>query len=318
MRAGIGEVRLRLTTALGRDDIPGSVPGYGTVLAHHARTLLHRHRDGEWRIVCTDDQGRLQHVLLARRRPHPPPDPRAQPQPRPDPRARPRGRPSGSRALACRAIVELQVPTGLLAALTPAEHPGWAALLTELQARLHALGPQTGGPPPETITDLARRHPRIEIQRWVRVRDRCCVAPACRRPARTADIDHTLDHALGGPSLSWNLGVLDLHHHLAKHHGGWTLRQPSPGRFAWRTRAGVHHTTTPRKILQPPVAPRPAPTPRPLPEDPVPTWPDDDPGWRTRYLRATGLTTPHSTTPHSTTPDSTTPAVHPDDDPPPF
>ena len=69
IREGCVEVRLRLSTALGLDQYPGSVPGYGTVLAGDARSLALRHRDGEWRVVLTDDQGRLQHVLLARRRP---------------------------------------------------------------------------------------------------------------------------------------------------------------------------------------------------------------------------------------------------------
>ncbi|WP_345417944.1 HNH endonuclease signature motif containing protein [Actinomycetospora chlora] len=287
VRAGVGEVRLRLTTALGLDDLPGQVPGYGTVLADHARTLLSRYLGGEWRVVCTDDQGRLQHVLLARRRPHPP---------------RPGG--SGQR---CRAIVELHVPTTLLAALDPRDHGRWAALLAELQARLVEL-PREGGPPVATVADLYRRRPRIEIDRWTRVRDRCCVAPACRRRAQSSDLDHTLDHAFGGPSLDWNLGVLDRHHHRAKHHGGWTLHQPHPGHFRWRTRAGVHHTTRPKKILVEPAVPRPAARPRPLLDDGA-AWTDDDhPDWRARYRRRTGLTEP----------EVTASAVHPDDDPPPF
>ncbi|GAA4784854.1 hypothetical protein GCM10023200_18260 [Actinomycetospora chlora] len=289
VRAGVGEVRLRLSTALGLDDLPGQVPGYGMVLARQARQLLGRHRRGEWRVVCTDDQGRLRHVLLARRRPG---------QPRP-----------GGSGQRCRAIVELQVLTTLLAALDPADHGGWASLLAELQQRLAEL-PREGGPPAATAGDFSRRRPRVEIDRWTRVRDRCCVAPACRRRAQSSDLDHTVDHALGGPSLDWNLGVLDRHHHRAKHHGGWTLHQPAPGHFRWRTRAGIRHTTRPRKILQEPVAPRPAACPRPLPDD-GPAWTDDDhPDWRTRYTRATGLADPRRT--------ETRPAAHPDDDPPPF
>ncbi|WP_345413803.1 HNH endonuclease signature motif containing protein [Actinomycetospora chlora] len=289
VRAGVGELRLRLSTALGLDDLPGQVPGYGIVLARHARQLLERHRLGEWRVVCTDDQGRLQHVLLARRRP-----------------AHPRARP-GPRGSECRAIVELHVPTTLLAALHPADHGRWAALLVELQARLAEL-PREGGPPAATAADFSRRRPRVEIDRWTRVRDRCCVAPACRRRAQASDLDHTVDHAWGGPSLDWNLGVLDRHHHRAKHHGGWTVHQPAPGLFRWRTRAGIAHTTRPRKILVEPVAPRPASAPRPLPDD-GPAWADDDhPDWRARYLRRTGLAEL----------EVTAPAAHPADDPPPF
>ena len=97
LREGTVEVRLRLKTALGLDAHPGTVPGYGAVLAADARSMILRRLDGEWRVVLTDD-GHLQHVLLARRRP---PDPRG--------RHRTRGRSA--------AIVELQVPTTVLAAL---------------------------------------------------------------------------------------------------------------------------------------------------------------------------------------------------------
>ena len=221
VRSGATELRLRLTTALGLDEHPAAVPGYGTVLAPHARTLLHRHHGGEWRIVLTDDDGRLQRVLLARRRPR---------RPHRDTGPRPRGEP-------CTAIVEIQVPTTLLAALTPDDHRtrtgDWAPLLTELRQR---LGVGRDGPPAAGPDDRIRRRPRAETDRWVRVRDRHCIVPACRRPAHRADLDHTVDHAHGGPSVHGNLGVLDLHHHRAKHHAHWrnpptrarTLRHPHP------------------------------------------------------------------------------------------
>ena len=45
------------------------------------------------------------------------------------------------------------------------------------------------------------------------------------------------------------------------------MRQPSPGRFVIRTRAGITYTTHPKPITEPLPAPRPAATPRPLPDD---------------------------------------------------
>ena len=72
IRSGIVEIRLRLTTALGLDQHPGIVPGYGTVLARDALTMIMRRLDAEWRVVLTDPEGRLQHVLLARSRPRDP------------------------------------------------------------------------------------------------------------------------------------------------------------------------------------------------------------------------------------------------------
>ena len=246
IREGCVEVRLRLTTALGLDEHPGSVPGYGAVLAGDARSLALRHRDGEWRVVLTDDQGRLQHVLLTRRRPHRPPGPRG------------RHRARGRRA----SIVELQVPTTLLAALDPHDHPDWAPLLRELLQRLSDLG-RPGAPPDHNAgpEDRARRRPGAELDRWIRVRDRHCVAPWCRRPAHKADLDHTLAHARGGPTSSWNLGAWCTHDHRAKHHAGWTVRQPSPGRFVIRTRAGITYTSHPKPITEPLPTPKPAAAP---------------------------------------------------------
>jgi hypothetical protein len=250
VRTGTVEVRVRLTTVLGLDHLPASVPGWGTVLAGTARSLLDEHRDGEWRIVLTDDQGRLQHLLLARRRPRPP-GPR-----RPERRGR-RGP----------AIVEIQVPTTLLAALVPDDHGSWAPLLRELRARLGELDPAAPDPPDHGVHPEAARHrrPSAEVDRWVRVRDRRCVAPSCRRPAHAADLDHTVDHALGGPTLSGNLGAWCRHHHRAKHHGGWRVEQPAPGRFLVTTRAGAAYEVRPARILELVPDPRPAPTPRPLP-----------------------------------------------------
>ncbi|WP_285660062.1 HNH endonuclease signature motif containing protein, partial [Actinomycetospora sp. NBRC 106375] len=187
--------------------------------------------------------GRLQHVLLTRHRPRLPDPPPGSP-------GRSSSRPPGPRRDQHRrrgrhgpAIVELQVPTTLLAALDPAAHPHWARLLTDLQTRLAQLyapgGPPPGAPDQHLAPEQARhRRPSTEVQRWLQVRDRCCVAPACRRTAHATDIDHTLDHALGGPTLSRALGCWCRHHHRAKHHGGWQVTQPEPGRFLITTRAG--------------------------------------------------------------------------------
>ncbi|GAA4738026.1 HNH endonuclease signature motif containing protein [Actinomycetospora chibensis] len=297
VRSGTTELRLRLTTALGLDEHPAAVPGYGTVLAPHARTLLQRHHGGEWRIVLTDDDGRLQRVLLARRRPRPP---------HRDTGPRPRGE-------SCTAIVELQVPATVLAALTPDDHRtrtgDWASLLTELHQR---LGAGRDGPPAPGPDDHIRRRPRAETDRWVRVRDRHCIVPACRRPAHRADLDHTVDHAHGGPSVPGNLGVVDHHHHRAKHHAHWRIRQPTPGHFTICTRAGVHHTTRPKRILEPLPAPRPAAGPRPLPADGPHAGPDaDDVIWRQTFLKRTARPAPSAGP-------TTTPGRSTSDDPPPF
>ena len=273
VRSGTTELRLRLTTALGLDEHPAAVPGYGTVLAPHARTLLHRHHGGEWRIVLTDDDGRLQRVLLARRRPR---------RPLRDTGPRPRGEP-------CTAIVELQVPTTLLAALTPDDHRtrtgDWAPLLTELRQR---LGAGRDGPPAAGPDDHIRRRPRAETDRWVRVRDRHCIVPACRRPAHRAELDHTIDHALGGPSVHGNLGVSTC-----------TTTAPSttPTGGSANPRPGTSTSAPARASTTPPARrgsssrcrePRPAARPRPLPPEGPHAGPDtDDVSWRQNFLSRT-------------------------------
>ncbi|GAA4894201.1 DUF222 domain-containing protein [Actinomycetospora straminea] len=258
VRQGTVEVRLRLTTALGLDQHPATVPGYGAITAPVARELVARHHDGEWRVVLTDPDGHLQHVLLARRRPS-----------RPRGRDRARGRAPG--ATRTGAIVEIQVPTAVLAALEPDDHGDWAPLLHELRQRLRDLVAHGHlGRPPDADSgpdQWVRRRPGAEAERWVRVRDRHCVAPACRQHAHRAEIDHTRGHASGGPTVTWNLGAWCTHHHRLKHLGGWRVRQPSPGWFVVRTRAGVTHTTRPPRVLEPLPGPRPAVEPRPLPDD---------------------------------------------------
>ena len=149
VREGIVEVRLRLSTALGLDDMPAQVPGWGTVLAGTARELLERHRRSEWRMVLTDDDGRLLRVLLPRRRP-------------PRPADRPAGphRPEGRRGTGSNAIVELQAPATLLAALTPDDHGAWAPMLHELQRRLAADHPPDQ-PPDQSPGQPPGRHPVV-------------------------------------------------------------------------------------------------------------------------------------------------------------
>ncbi len=91
---------------------------------------------------------------------------------------------------------------------------------------------------PPVEADPTRRHPGAALTRWINTRDRTCRAPGCRTPARAADIDHTTDHAAGGPTAHDNLAVLCRHHHRLKHDGGWSLAQSQPGRLVWTSPTG--------------------------------------------------------------------------------
>jgi hypothetical protein len=103
--------------------------------------------------------------------------------------------------------------------------------------------PAAARPPVEA--DSTRRDPSAALARWIKTRDRTCRAPGCRVPARTADIDHTTDHAAGGPTSHDNLAVLCRHHHRLKHEGVWHATQPAPGRLVWTSPTGHTYTRDP-------------------------------------------------------------------------
>jgi hypothetical protein len=87
------------------------------------------------------------------------------------------------------------------------------------------------------------------VAAFVRARDRTCVAPGCRRPARTCDIDHTVDWARGGLTEPANLGLLCRRHHRFKHAPGTDLVQFTPGTFGWTTPRGMQYVTRPQPPL---------------------------------------------------------------------
>jgi hypothetical protein len=103
-------------------------------------------------------------------------------------------------------------------------------------------GPAPSGPGPDG-RDAGRRRPGAELAAFVKARDRACMAPGCRRPARRCDIDHTVDWVKGGKTVHCNLGLLCRLHHLFKHASGCELEQPTSGVFLWRTPAGMHYRT---------------------------------------------------------------------------
>ncbi len=211
LRHGV-EIRIGLTTLLGLDQHPAELPGWGPVLAQDARLLVHRQHTAEWCFAITDTDGYLLHGGITR--------------------TRPRTATIG----ACQGgAVEIHISESRLAALadSPDLPPGWAPFVADL-ARRHATWRARPGDRDACLDEQPRaRLPHLGLRRHVRLRDRTCVAPGCRRPARKADQDHTRDHILGGATVRANLAPLCERHHLMKHDGGWSLAQPGPGRFVW-------------------------------------------------------------------------------------
>jgi hypothetical protein len=95
----------------------------------------------------------------------------------------------------------------------------------------------------------AREVPGYRIPRSlhhiVKVRQRTCSAPGCRRQAHRCDDDHTLAYDKGGRSCECNLAPLCRRHHQAKEAESWHLEQPEPGILVWCLPSGRRYTVTP-------------------------------------------------------------------------
>ena len=237
-RVGI-EIRIGLATLLGLDEHPAEIPGLGLLIAPDARFRVALQGRAEWRFAVTDTDGTLLSEGRTRRRPT---------------GVRREG-PNGG-------IVEIHVPAALLDELIvdSARCGRWDEVVEDIAAQ-HADRERH-------LADLdAHRDARLPgaaLRRHTEIRDRTCTfAGVCRHPARTADIDHSRDHAHGGTTERINLGPLCDHDHDVKHQAGWTVTQPEPGTFVWRSPLGGHYTARGEFLL--PELPEPAPDDKPDP-----------------------------------------------------
>jgi hypothetical protein len=144
----------------------------------------------------------------------------------------------------------------------------WCLTLTDRHGRAIAHGCARAGPGPPgardpaawlaqiTITTLetgtcahrrqtAAYRPPDSLRHLIKIRDRRCGFPGCRRPATRCDDDHTIPHHQGGRTCECNLYPLCRKHHQAKQAPGWRLDQPEPGTLTWTLPSGRRYTTTP-------------------------------------------------------------------------
>ncbi|MGA9310905.1 MAG: hypothetical protein WBV74_11110, partial [Pseudonocardiaceae bacterium] len=145
-RVGV-ELRVALSTLLGRDRYPGEVAGWGPVTAEVARTVVIAQRAAQWRFAITDPAGRLLLAGTTRRRPH--------------------STASCGELPPCRGgIVELQLPAALLTELATDPHAcgQWTAVVADLSAQYtrHTQGHCTKPPAKKPAARFAgaalRRH----------------------------------------------------------------------------------------------------------------------------------------------------------------
>ena len=83
------------------------------------------------------------------------------------------------------------------------------------------------------------------IDRHLRARDRHCRFPGCRLPAIRCEVDHTIDHALGGKTDVCNLAHLCQRHHSMKQFASWKVRQLEGGILEWTSPVGTTYTDYP-------------------------------------------------------------------------
>jgi hypothetical protein len=117
------------------------------------------------------------------------------------------------------------------------------AVATPAELHRAARGPGLA-PPPDT--DAYR--PTAAQQRFLRVRDRHCRMPGCRRrPGRArTDLDHGQAYECGGPTACENLCCLcQRHHRIKTFAAGWHFALLPNGRLVVRTPAGITRTTDP-------------------------------------------------------------------------
>ncbi len=88
-----------------------------------------------------------------------------------------------------------------------------------------------------------RRRPTTGQARRVRARDRQCVFPGCRRPAKDCELDHICDWIATGRTAVCGLALVCRYHHIRKHRDGWTYTRQPNGDYHWTSPTGHTHTT---------------------------------------------------------------------------
>jgi hypothetical protein len=152
-----------------------------------------------------------------------------------------------------------------------AENPGsrWCVTLTDKKGRAAGHGcarrpPPARGDPAGLAAWLARlkiepieagtcTHARevpgyripARLHHIVKVRQRTCINPICRRQATKCDDDHTVPYDQGGRTCECDLGPACRGCHRTKQTPGWRLDQPTPGVFVWHLPNGRRVTSTP-------------------------------------------------------------------------
>jgi hypothetical protein len=248
--SGSVNLTMPLTAWLGLSGQPGEVAGLGAVDAGACRDLadlLARHPATRWCITVTGADGQAIAHGCARAGPGPGGPPGRWPPGGAGP-APPGTGPPGGKAAGGRLTGGLP-GAGLPGAGPPGAGPPGAGLpgigqITWL-AQVRICGLETGTGPCTHTRETRGYRPSGTLRHLIKIRDRRCSFPGCRRPAARCDDDHTIAYDQGGRTCECNLSPLCRHHHRTKQAIGWQLTQPAPGTLTWTLPHGRSYATTP-------------------------------------------------------------------------
>ncbi|MCU0277719.1 MAG: HNH endonuclease [Candidatus Nanopelagicales bacterium] len=127
-------------------------------------------------------------------------------------------------------------------------------LITPAGPELAGHGPISGGHAAKlrqhaTTIDLTPTgessgyRPAPTLARRIRVRDRHCRFPGCRRPATRCDLDHVIPYPTGRTHEA-NLAALCRYHHRLKTHTPWQVRMLSGAILEWTSPRGQTFRTS--------------------------------------------------------------------------
>ena len=209
-------VTISVTTALGLDDEPCELTGYGPISAAHGRELI---ATAELRKVCLDARsGQVLHVDDRVLRPTPDKANRAG-------RSAPDSRSTG-RAESRAGHGDGGRDDG---ATRPAEQPFPAHVRSALLTLIDTPSVQPIDPEPQY-------RPSASLARTVRARTPKCDFPCCSRSASRCDLEHTRPWPRGSTEAT-NLAPRSRRHHRAKQ-AGWTPSPLPDGSTLWSAPSG--------------------------------------------------------------------------------
>ncbi|NQV05001.1 DUF222 domain-containing protein [bacterium] len=154
-------------------------------------------------------------------------------------------------------VVELRVDLETLAGLAdaPGDLAGYGPVIADIACQVAKVYPRAewrftvadSGAGAPLLDGTTRRRPTTAQRRRVEARDRTCIFPGCRMPARQCDLDHRTPWAHSHHTAASGLDSLCRYHHITvRHRIGWAHRPLPDGDHLWTGPLGHRYTTSGR------------------------------------------------------------------------